>query len=91
MWMAWQAQQQQQQQQQQQLAAEGLDEKDLAARGGLVDVKQQPEAAAETTAAVPGRAEGYKPAASVKGVSLLQSVGRFGRGGGSYISSSPYR
>ncbi|KWU44399.1 hypothetical protein RHOSPDRAFT_25705 [Rhodotorula sp. JG-1b] len=67
MWMAW---QQAQQAQQQELAAEGLDEKDLKARGGLVDVKPPPPPPATgANAAVPGgRAEGYLPATQLKGI-----------------------
>ncbi|TKA50990.1 hypothetical protein B0A53_05682 [Rhodotorula sp. CCFEE 5036] len=67
MWMAWQAQQQAQGG----LAAEaehGLDEKDLKARGGLVDVKQQQSADEAAVGPGGGRAEGHKPAAAVKGI-----------------------
>jgi hypothetical protein len=68
MWMAWQ-QAQAQQQAQGGLAEHGLDEKDLKARGGLVDVKQQQSADEAAVGPGGGRAEGHKPAAAVKGVS----------------------
>ncbi|POY71080.1 hypothetical protein BMF94_5837 [Rhodotorula taiwanensis] len=67
MWMAWQAQQQQQAA----AAPEGLDEKDVEKRGGLIEVdeaQRAKDAWATRPDMVPGKADGHKPAAAVKGI-----------------------
>ncbi|GAA5867344.1 hypothetical protein JCM3774_003554 [Rhodotorula dairenensis] len=67
-WMAW------QQQQQAGLVAEGFDEKDLEKHGGaIIDVDEAAQRARDAWnsrpgAVVPGKAEGHKPAAAVKGI-----------------------
>lgn len=71
MWMAWQQQQQLLQGGSGSATPEGPDEKDVEKAGGMVDVDEAQRARdawAKRPDLVPGKEDGHKPAAAVKGV-----------------------